>query len=553
MENPPAASLSGGSVSHGFEVCWRALDFPHRCDLCGQDLPVPFIVTRCNHCFCYAHLGEPPLRDGTCAACGSRLSRRSVLHEVARQVARRFRLLYQTSYFGVLLPSFFGILALGLGWLGTNPLASFLWAGVVPRLWIAVVIFALLASIDAWHRFRTRPVRLCMMGDRAVGKSTVGRFLESALDVGPVFAPRQRRTRRARPESFLMTTGSATSAILIEVGSALDVASAGGGGGGGGGPVNASSLTAIRLGDAHERAIADDDDEDDEEDDDEDEDEGRALATRWHNVRAARRRQSARSSIAGLLAEQRRHVRRADGLLLIFEMPSTERGTAPAAAEPAIDSAATADGANDGTATAIDVAATGGDAMDSWVPWYAARQRLTLKRACKEASAGARPLLLLFSKVDLAPPTECRRKVERLCERLGVRHGSEGPTCFVHATSRAGGALYLPEEIRRRIFEAAMSDGPSDAAAGRTLRLASGSALRVVAGGVIGRGSAARLREGMAWLSEESRDVRRAQTTRRGAEMARRIAAALPSLRDVAGAVAGLLVAYWAMVATTRS
>ena len=49
------------------------------------------------------------------------------------------------------------------------------------------------------------------------------------------------------------------------------------------------------------------------------------------------------------------------------------------------------------------------------------------------------------------------------------------------------------------------ADGPADAASGRTLQLESGSALRVIAGGVIGRGSASRLIEGLTWLTMEGR------------------------------------------------
>ena len=136
------------------------------------------------------------------------------------------------------------------------------------------------------------------------------------------------------------------------------------------------------------------------------------------------------------------------------------------------------------------------------------------------AQSNGRPMLLLCNKADegrrRAALPDRTEHIARLCTALGVRHATSGARCFVHAASKTssvgrGGPPYLPEEIRKRIFEAATRDGAADAAHGHVLRLESGSALRVIAGGAIGEESAASLREGMGWLAEASR-TRRAQS-----------------------------------------
>ena len=137
--------------------------------------------------------------------------------------------------------------------------------------------------------------------------------------------------------------------------------------------------------------------------------------------------------------------------------------------------------------------------------WRRARDRRAFERARQIASDRRRPLLVLCNKSDHCSVGYSRWLVEQMCERLGIQHATAGPRCFVHAATRGNGVCFLPEELRKRIYDRATADGPADAARGMTLRLESGSALRAISGGVIGQASATRLLEAMAWLREESR------------------------------------------------
>ena len=74
--------------------------------------------------------------------------------------------------------------------------------------------------------------------------------------------------------------------------------------------------------------------------------------------------------------------------------------------------------------------------------------------------------------------------------------------------------MHLPEELRQRIYEAAIAGGPADVARGQSLTLESGGTFRAISGGVIGRASAERLLEGVGWLAKQSQERRTRQMSR---------------------------------------
>ena len=475
---PGQSSTGIGSVAGlPFNICHRPLDFPHACDLCGEALHAPFFVTRCNHCFCVAHQLDEWVHIRKCPSCGCRLSRRGFWDETWHRLCRRVRVLHAAVHNLLEALPVAALVVLMLeatsNWISATPNAGVRQAAVV-SLGLLLLFHVLSCSKPS--------MRICMIGGRRAGKTTIGHFLESGLRKGPVFAPQRsmmRRTQVNRFDSYLMSEGSA---IITDVGSALEGDLIG---------VDATWLNAIRLGDDYGDAIVDDGD-----------DEpllGAQPQPRWHAGASALLPDD--ESLAPVWSEIMGWLASLSGL------HGTLQRRQRAAASP------TQRAMEDAHGFVFVVTRDELERDDPDARWQMARTHAAFQRACEAASVGRRPLLLLCSKADENPPAACRRLLETLCSRLGVQHATAGARCFVHAASRLG-HLYLPEELRRRIYAAAISDGASDAAHGRMLRLESGSALRVICGGVIGSGSAARLLEGMAWMCEASR-AQHAEVTRR--------------------------------------
>lgn len=384
--------------------------------------------------------------------------------------------------------------------LGKGRLLRWSFASQLP-LWFEsiseLVAFVLIVSHMCGSYFAIdRPARLCMMGARATGKTTIGRFLQSGLSVGPVFSPRG----SADPSEFLIASGPAAPARLSTLEEEFVDSS--------GGSVDAARLHALRLGDDLDGAILPGSSEAD------------APLPRWHAGACALLPDPTASLLASVPASLARSLARClqmlerklwwqalptqalldrqDGFVLVCRRP-----TAPLSERDE--------------------------------PWHAAKDRRAFERLCRAASTASRlgacnrPLLVVCSKSDHASGEECRAAVETLCARIGIHHAIAGPRYFVYATSTPrAGPLYLPMELRMRIFTQAIAGGAQDAASGRTLRLESGAPLRVVSAGVIGRASAGRLVDNIAWLSRESR-VRRAAATWR-AELTLRLSARVASL-----------------------
>ena len=439
------------------------------------------------------------MENGACAACGGRLHARGMTDELWQAVRQQGQLLLDGFMRRCFVQHVAWLVVLHSVWSA----AQSDWGALLERLLqmqhqpehtcgVAAVLLLGLLTVNA---MLTRPVNLCMVGAMRAGKTTIARFLASGLNVGPVFAPRplgvyggprqQGMTVRVAPDGL----GSAVA--LTDFGT-LD------GGPVGGGAVDASRLNAIRLGDDYGSAVLQDGADGRESEGDYGETGLTAASpSRWHAGAAALVPEGSPTPIWGLA-----------GLTGVISMLLSGRPLCRAQSERAErgDQLDAADGL-------LFVVCRRQAASQQEEQWHAARELRWFREVCRTASQGPRPLLVISSKSDHASDDEGRCAVRSLCERLCIRHPVAGPRYFVHAASLPG-RLYLPEEIRKRIYESALVGGAEDAACGRTLRLESGSALRVISGGVIGKASAARLLDGVAWLCKASGEAREMRTRR---------------------------------------
>ena len=445
--------------------------------MCSAALQVPFFITKCNHCFCGTHQEDDWVHECKCASCGERLSRRGVIIDAWQQLCRQVRIeLYAAPSF--IFKSSIALIVLHTLWLMMNIDVQWHENATYWFLHVAVAMALLCLNVPS-----QQPVKLCLMGAKSVGTSTIGRFLESGLQVGPVFAPRSGKS----PTEFIISGGRAT---LVDVGCALDDGLSNSGAG----AVDASRLSALRLGDDYGMAIQPG--ESDE-----------TPQPRWHAGASALLPEDVASPFFNW-SDLTRHL--LDALrwsVCLVDRPQ------PSRKQRVIHDA-------DGV---VLIARRRDESSDERTArWYDAYERRAFARACALASVGSRPLLVICSKADFESDVQSRHVVTSLCERLDVKHASAGPRFFVQVTSHRG-SLYLPMELRMRIYHSAISGAPADAANGRTVRLPSASALRVISAGVIGHASAARLLEGMAWIVEEQGRSRRDAQTQCSRSTARRV------------------------------
>jgi hypothetical protein len=453
-----------------YNVCTTPLDFEHDCDQCRRLLRPPFIVTRCNHTFCGDHANAHWVHLRKCLKCGSHLRQRTPADDVAAWLSRKRKLLVdRVRRLGIAwCAAWLLVLLVDLPMLGSSELAT------------SAAAALLLLLVLGWPH--ARPVELCVVGAaKGAGVTTVCTFLDSDLEVGPVFTPSVPVLGRRGPGRLRTVvcdratppgepgTKHPLMAVLTDVpchcrrpdDETLD----------------ASALHAIRWGDD--------------------------LSATWGAARGrlpCGHQPNGRDQCCPVWQAS---FDAADGILFVIDLREFAREFKAA------------------KRACLNIT------MASWVNQYIARERREFESACEQSDG--RPMLILCNKGDRRhvpnqlwgmenPPvqpmhnfinTETFDDVQRLCVGLGLRHGTAGARLFVHAASLGRGPHYLPEEIRKRIFENATTNGAYDAAIGHTLRLESGSAVRVHVGGVIGDKCAVALREGVGWLTEEANHVRR--------------------------------------------
>ena len=426
------------------------------------------MIMCCNHTFCEGHAHEKWVADRRCPICNTHLYNRNSWEGLLYASIERAKTVSQV-YFKK-----FNRLGLAACIIGCWALRC-MWTLGFFRFDMAMLFVGTLLFFIG-QLTPSRPVKLCMFGPRGSGKSTIGRLLESGLDVGPVFAPLEFGPSNGRKTYLSVRAGAA----VIDLCGVLD------------GPYgetarDASQLNAIRLGDDYGSALLADDDNDD------------VPQTRWHAGASAFLPEDIRSpfswsdlactlvrGLGRLVGRARTHrhgpygtsqklIDGADGFMYVMApyMRDIRRMRAGHQTHP--------------------------DAATGTI------SELHFRRACQVASVRSRPLLVVCNKTDYENDDVCRQYVEMVCRCLNVKHATSGPRFFVHAASRGRGVAYLPEELRKRIYESAIANGPADAANGQSLRLEAGSVVRFISGGAIGPSSAGRLLEGVDWLSTQAR------------------------------------------------
>ena len=149
--------ISSRGSGHGpLAICWRELDFYHECDLCGRELQRPFVVTGCNHCFCFAHTVTGCLAGAhpRCAKCGREASMPTGLRELRLPLVRVWTLaLGRLKLIGSLWHAAWLVVGWGRG--GRVPAAA-IFPPSVQHLQVAIELFFPVTPVDIVVRPTTK-------------------------------------------------------------------------------------------------------------------------------------------------------------------------------------------------------------------------------------------------------------------------------------------------------------------------------------------------------------------------------------------------------------